>query len=56
MERNISKLEKRADRAESYASAAISAAIDWIAEADLATLEAIEARLLTEEAKEGASA
>jgi phenylalanyl-tRNA synthetase alpha subunit len=43
------KLEKRADRCEDYAAACIFIAADSVAEADLATLEAIEARLLAEE-------
>jgi hypothetical protein len=43
------KLEKRADRSEDYAAACIWIAADSVAEADLATLEAIEARLLAEE-------
>ena len=34
-----------------YATAAIIIAVDAIAEADVATLEAIEARLLSEEAR-----
>ena len=43
------KLDKRADRAEDYAAACIIVAADSVAEADLATLEAIDARLLAEE-------
>ncbi len=52
--REISKLEHRADKAESYAVAAIEFAAAATAEADLATLEAIAARLEAEEAKESA--
>ena len=48
----ISKLEKRADNAEGYAVAAIDFAASCVAEADLATLEAIVARMDAEEAKE----
>ena len=43
------KLEKRADRSEEYAAACIVIAADTVVEAELATLEAIEARLLSEE-------
>ena len=43
------KLEKRADRSEDYAAACIVIAADSVVEAELATLEAIEARLLAEE-------
>ena len=43
------KLEKRADRSEDYAAACIIIAADSVAEAELATLEAIDARLLAEE-------
>ena len=49
--REISKLESRADRAEIYAVAAIDFAAAATAEADLATLEAIVARMEAEEAK-----
>ena len=55
--REISKLEHRADKAESYAVAAIEFAAAATAEADLAnlaTLEVIAARLEAEEAKESA--
>jgi uncharacterized protein YicC (UPF0701 family) len=47
--RDQHKLEKRADRAEEYAALCILIAADSVGEADLATLEAIEARLLAEE-------
>ena len=43
------KLEKRADRAEDYAVWCIVVADDSVYAADLAALEAIEARLLAEE-------
>lgn len=43
------KLEKRADRSEDYAAACILIAADTVVEAELATLEAVEARLLAEE-------
>jgi hypothetical protein len=43
------KLEKRADRGEEYAASCIIIAADYVAEADLATLEAIDARMLAEE-------
>ena len=43
------KLEKRANHSEDYAAACIMIAADSVLEADLATLEAIEARLLAEE-------
>ena len=49
--REISKLESRADKAEIYAVAAIEFAAAATAEADLATLEAIVARMEAEEAK-----
>ena len=49
--REISKLESRADKAEIYAVAAIEFAAAATAEADLATLEAIVARMEVEEAK-----
>jgi hypothetical protein len=39
------KLEKRADKAEDYAVAAIEFSAACVAEADLATLEAIAARM-----------
>ena len=48
--REIAKLEKRADNAEAYAVAAIEFAAAATAEADLATLEAIVARVDAEEA------
>jgi hypothetical protein len=47
--RDQHKLEKRADRSEDYAAVCILIAADSVAEADLAILEAIEARLLAEE-------
>lgn len=47
--RDLHKLEKRADRAEDYAAACIMIASDYAWEAELATLEAIDARLLAEE-------
>ncbi len=43
--RELHKLERRADNAEDYAVAAIEFAAACIIEADLAALEAIEARL-----------
>jgi hypothetical protein len=43
------KLENRADRGEGYAGSCIIIAADYVAEAELATLEAIEARMLAEE-------
>ena len=43
------KLENRADRSEEYAAMCILIAADGVAEAELATLEAIDARLLAEE-------
>ena len=49
--REISKLERRADNAEGYAIAAIEFAAAATAEADLTTLEAIAARMEAEEAK-----
>ena len=49
-ERNLAKLAKRAERSESYAAAAIVIAGDAMAEAEIATLEAIEARMLSAEA------
>lgn len=50
--REINKLEKRADNAEEYAAAAIDFAAACVQEADLATLEAIVARMDAEGAKE----
>ena len=47
--RDQRKLEKRADRSEDYAAVCIVIAANSVAEAELATLEAIEARLLAEE-------
>ena len=47
--RDLHKLEKRADRAEDCAAACIMIASDYTWEAELATLEAIDARLLAEE-------
>lgn len=47
--RELHKLEKRADRAEEYAAACIIVAADSVTEADLATLEAFDARMLAEE-------
>jgi hypothetical protein len=52
--REIHKLEKRADKAEDNAVAAIEFSASSVAEAELATLEAIEARLDAEAAKETA--
>ena len=52
--REIKKLDHRADKAESYAVAAIDYAAAAVAEADLATLEAIVARVEAEEAKDSA--
>ena len=52
--REIHKLEKRADGAEDYAIAAIEFAAASVREADLATLEAIVARLDAEDAKTSA--
>ncbi len=49
--REISKLDNRAVLAEEYAIAAIEIAAPSVAEADLATLEAIAARMDAEEAK-----
>ena len=49
--REIDKLERRADDAEFYAVAVIEFAAAAVAEADLATLEAIEARMQAEDAK-----
>jgi chromosome segregation ATPase len=47
--REIHKLEKRADNAEDYAMATIDFAGAAVVEADLATLEAIEARMDAED-------
>ena len=52
--REINKLEGRAENAEAYAFAAIDFAAVATAEADLATLEAIVARMEAEEAKQSA--
>ncbi|TWT81261.1 CobW/HypB/UreG, nucleotide-binding domain [Planctomycetes bacterium CA13] len=49
--REIGKLEKRADHPENYAVGAIEFAAGCVEEADLATLEAIETRLEAEDAK-----
>jgi len=49
--RDIKKLDHRAERAEGYAVAAIEFAAAAVVEADLATLEAIEARLQAEDVK-----
>ena len=48
--REIHKLEKRADKAEDYAVAAIEFAAACVVEADLATLEAIAARIDADDA------
>ena len=50
-DREIKKLEHRADKAADYTVAAIEFAAATVVEADLATLEAIEARLQAEEAR-----
>ena len=51
--REVEKLEKRADKAEDNAAACVVIAAAAIDDAQFAILEAIGARLLAEEAKEG---
>lgn len=48
--REIHKLEKRADRAEEYAAASIYIAAAAVDEADLSILEAVAARMIADEA------
>ena len=48
--RELKKLDHRAERAEDYAAWSIDVAVSAVAEAELATLEAIDARLLSDEA------
>ena len=50
--RELKKLSHRADRAEDYAAWSIDVAMSAVAEAEFATLEAIDARLLYDEAAE----
>ena len=49
-QRQVQKLEKRADRAEDYAEWAVLAAVGAIEHADLAVLEAVDARIDAESA------
>ena len=49
-ERELKKLDSRADDAEEYAAAAISIAVVAVEEAKVATLEAVLARLDAEDA------
>ncbi len=49
----VEKLEKRADQAEDYAASAVILAAAAIDEAELAILEAIGARILAEDARDG---
>ena len=52
-QREVEKLEKRADRAEEYAASAVLLASAAIDEAELAILEALGARLMAEDVKNG---